>query len=723
MSKPTRYSYDSRHKYTIKNIDRRFVEETADGCIFQRVEGTLIEAFTRQQMAELIQAGEVEIVHNFYTLGGARLHMTKAPENINDLRPEIQDQILYRNAWCDTWFKRKSANPRDVSRSDRSLAKFILETDQTFQANGLAYPYGRKPTQKPKAGKISPSSYSPPSPKTLRSWLGRYEACGYSPMALLPLTHRCGNRDRRLDPRVQSSMHNLGKKYCDERRLSISSCFEEHKKDIQTINDSEGLCLRAASRNTFYGYINSLDKFEVEAGRRGIEAAKKKFYISKGGIEVLRPFQRVEIDHWSVQLHTLNIDPEVLDLLSAEERATLGSSRIYLCVSLDCASRAIPGLSASMTPNTQNAINTLRLTVSDKTWIAHAVGAQSSWGFCGTPEVIVSDGGPEFIDFQFRAAGIGLGIDMQLARGGNPQLRARIERIFGTINRQALQAFTGRTFANIVDLGDYPAEKRASLTAQELLDAMVRYVVDEYHNSNHGGLLGETPANAWRRLTDEFACPAPPGPNKLRSIFGIPLRRAVGTNGVRVLGLWFQSDLIQKHRYQFGDGVTIDIKVDPEDLGAISVLIDSAWHAVRCRTKSMRRVSIATWMATRADLRAKFAEQAKLTEHIVRKAVHDREVLHQRAIQRARLSPTTLTQEQLDRAEHEMFRGLDILPEEDSDPLVRSSASSEFHDFLLTDVIPVAPSAAPPPQEPLSDDATPDAPPKPQVPPSIVIEE
>lgn len=696
MSKAVRYGYDRRHKYTVKGIDYCFIEEAAGGCVFQRVDGDLLEAFTREQMAGLIQAGQVEIVRNFYTLGRGKLRAMGAPENLNDLPWALQEGVLFVKAGLDEFMRRRAANPREVSLSDRSLRKVLVEIEQTLLSNGIAFPGGKKPKRKTKAGKKGPSTFSMPGPKAFRTQLRKYEDCGYNPMALVPQHHRCGNRSRRLDPRVQASVHEQGKNYCDERRPSIATCFEKHKADIENLNKRNRLSLKPASRNTFYAYINSLDKFHVEAGRRGIEAARKKFYISKGGIEVLRPFQRVEMDHWSVQLHSLNIDPDVLALLSEEDRAQLDTCRVNLCVSIDCASRAFAGMSASLTADASNAINTLRQTVSDKTLIARDLGALSPWVIHGTPEMIVTDCGSEFVDLEFRAAGIGLGIAMELARAGNPQLRARIERAFGTVNRQGLEAFTGRTFTNNVDRGDYPAEQRATLTIQELLDMLVAYVVDQYHNSPQDGLLGETPNNAWRRLTEEFTCPPPPGPNKLRSVFGIPLRRAVGTNGVRVLGLWFQSELIQKHRYQCGDGVTVDVKVDPQDIGAISVFIDGAWHAVPCRTRSMKQVAIATWISAQADLRVRFAAEAKLTEHIVRKAVEAREALHQRAIQRARLSPTTLTQKQLDREELESFRGLEILHEDDAPPIASTSTHDEPRDFLRSGVIPVTPVAASP---------------------------
>ncbi len=49
-----------------------------------------------------------------------------------------------------------------------------------------------------------------------------------------------------------------------------------------------------------------------------------------------------------------------------------------------------------------------------------------------------------------------------------PELRARIERLFGTMSNNFIGRFTGRTFSNTVVKGDYDPEARAALTVEDL---------------------------------------------------------------------------------------------------------------------------------------------------------------------------------------------------------------------------------------------------------------
>ena len=75
-------------------------------------------------------------------------------------------------------------------------------------------------------------------------------------------------------------------------------------------------------------------------------------------------------------------------------------------------------------------------------------------------------------------------------------MRGRIERFFGTMHTGLISRFTGRAFENVMAKGDYPAVGRASVPLDKVAAAQIRFVVDQYHNSPHRGLKGETPFDA-----------------------------------------------------------------------------------------------------------------------------------------------------------------------------------------------------------------------------------
>ncbi len=144
--------------------------------------------------------------------------------------------------------------------------------------------------------------------------------------------------------------------------------------------------------------------------------------------------------------------------------------------------------------------------ISDKTPIAQAMGAKTPWDYGCLPHAIATDGGSAFRSDRFRQILADLGIVFVAPQVGQPNKRATVERSFGTTRTQFLQHFTGQTFANIADKGDYDPDKNASLFVDELARALVLYDVDIYHNTPHEGLYGETPRDCWQRLMRESGC-------------------------------------------------------------------------------------------------------------------------------------------------------------------------------------------------------------------------
>ena len=169
-------------------------------------------------------------------------------------------------------------------------------------------------------------------------------------------------------------------------------------------------------------------------------------------------------------------------------------------------------------------------------------------------------------------------------------MRAHVERSFNTTRTQLLPNFTGQTFANIQDKGDYDPKANASLFVDELARALVLYEVDVYHNSPHEGLLGETPRAAWQRLMLQGAgfSRVTPGAHRQRATFGIPLTRTLSKRGIRVMGLHYQSQALAAVLARDGN-VPLAVRVDPEDLGWISFRDRPGLETRPLRDRRLRR--------------------------------------------------------------------------------------------------------------------------------------
>ena len=311
--------------------------------------------------------------------------------------------------------------------------------------------------------------------------------------------------------------------------------------------------LSQPSSKLFAAKIGDLTAYAVCAGRKGIAAARKKFVSISGGLDVTRPGERIEIDEWRVPLQTLIVDAGVWELLTLELQEKVARERWWLSVAIDCASRCILGMRLAPTANSTSAIAVLAMVCANKRRFADAVGALTPWDMrCGF-ETVATDQGSAYIGDEFRAALVGAGGTPFNPPAGLAEMRARVERIFGTIHTQLISRFTGRSFENTVVLGDYPSEARASLTIDELASVLVRYVTDIYHNLPHEGLNDETPRNAWFRLTKLYNTPPPPDADTRRNIFGVKLTRALTTRGVRFLNVFYQSHDLQAYRRKVGD--------------------------------------------------------------------------------------------------------------------------------------------------------------------------
>ena len=274
-----------------------------------------------------------------------------------------------------------------------------------------------------------------------------------------------------------------------------------------------------------------------------------------------------------------------------------------MTLALCAATRCIVGLTLTPTANASAALKTLAMILSDKGVWADLVGAQSPWNMYGTPETILMDCGSAFRSEVFRHACADLPITLERAPAGVPEFRDPEERIFRTISRGLSARQTGHTFGDIFAKGDRNPSKDVSLTIEDIAFAIVRWVVDVYHNTPHERLGGERPAACWRRLSSEYGVMAPPAMDRFRMIFGTWLERSLGKTGVIVLGVRYQTHALAQHMLR-RDPHKVDIRWHPEDVGSIAVRIGEEWHVVPLVVEGLDGDPAASWLTALRDVRA-----------------------------------------------------------------------------------------------------------------------
>ncbi|VWC14597.1 integrase [Burkholderia lata] len=147
-------------------------------------------------------------------------------------------------------------------------------------------------------------------------------------------------------------------------------------------------------------------------------------------------------------------------------------------------------------------------------------------------EMIFGDNAWEFHGGATRAGCDELGISLAYCPSRAPWFKGRVERFMRTIAEQLFHLIPGTTWSNTKDRGEYPSEKLACVTLEQLTVFVVRWIVECYQHAPHRGLKGKTPFQAWQesaRLTPIYM---PADPDQLSVAFSDTIMRPITNSGV-----------------------------------------------------------------------------------------------------------------------------------------------------------------------------------------------
>ncbi len=597
-----RWVSTSGHVHTFESVDRRGIELVLDDL------GYALEA---------AKPG-YELVPEYYGVGRVAARVAAAAQDLHDLPPREVPGVLRRLAWCEGIEERFRA--RLCTWSDASMAiavgAMFMESVNEALADGAE-------GAKTRAG--SPLALSaPPSVRQIRRWLERFRDGGRLPVALRQRHFLAGDRSQRFTPEVHGLIAKAVRLYASPERPTLAACHLRLADMVRQLDaaraPSGATPLPCPSIHSLRAAIRKLGPFEVCAARHGLETARRRFQPLGRGLDVDRPGQRIEMDEWSIQLMALLVELRLWDDLGPEDRAAAARVRLWICLAVDAATRCPLGLSIAEAPSAANCVECLSMVVRDKRRISQALGCESAWDMACTPETVVCDSGSSFRSSEFRAAVAGIGAVRVILPAGQPGLRGRNERVFSTLNKQWLALIPGRTFSNVVDRGRYDAGANAVMSPAALRLTLVRFLVDVHVNRPHSGLGGETPRDCWTRLTRERRVRPLVGAIRARHVFGVEVLRKVDRHGVAVLGLDYSSELLEsewrgRHLGQ------VRVRMDPSDLGAVSVWVGKGWIHCPCRREGFAGVPMSTWAVAEADLARRHGAGAKLSEATVLRAL------------------------------------------------------------------------------------------------------
>ncbi|MBX9933375.1 MAG: hypothetical protein K2Y56_17870 [Methylobacterium sp.] len=535
------------------------VETNEAGHRLRRVDDpSMFESFSHLEMAQIERSRAYHYDRDWFNEGKVKARQRSGVENFADIPKREQPKILWKNEYVDRFMRMVSKGEADRSNAGMkaAIAKIAVEVNQLDCATIV-----RRTDEKRKKGKPVPLRKDgtprkirsgtatvlrePPSYRTLQRWLAIMEECDWAPEALRDKYRNCGDRTARLEPEAHESLVETAQKFATQARPSRAMLYDKLEALIGDKNAERAVvglnALAVPSRRRLYAEIKSLDAFEVYAGRYTLDAACKKFAAVEDGPAATRIGERIEMDEWQVSLQTLLIKSRVWKHLDPKTREAVGRARWWLYVAIDRASRCVLGMRLVETPCASEAVATVRMIISDKSQLSEDSDARSKWLMSTGIGTIVTDWGSAFRAEETRRAARAMGATFGHPPVGKPHLRGVVERIFSTIETRFTGYFTGRTFSNVVQKGDYDSAANASVPLDVLARGLVRFVVDDYHNRPHANLGGETPYNAWLRLQRTNGRLPVPDTHTQRAVFGIETTCTLDNSGVTLLGLRYQN--------------------------------------------------------------------------------------------------------------------------------------------------------------------------------------
>lgn len=669
-----RLAFATTDRVSIDNLSMRPINCNEDGWIMEMDDGSgCARHFTHHELNQYAAQGRLTHQIGHFLPHQARARLKSVEFLISALSKRDRVAFAKRDAWVLAFFELKKQGMKitdaSIEAHEAELLKLVKDFAKELRNHDL-----------PNKTRTN-DFFETPSARTLRRWVKQYREAGAAGLADRIAAR--GNRGHRMTPTEISLMMEQVRGYMSETRPAqakiikdVTHAFREKNKERRAEGQPE---LSAPSRSTILKAIRSLDPYQVAVTRHGLDYARKEFAPVGNGLMLTRPLERVEIDECRVDAITLMASAGLDSYMSEEDRKALGldgsKARWIITVAICATTRCIVGMSISREAAGSAAKQVLQMIVSDKGKWADAVGAQGSWDMHGRPELIVTDNGSAFISESFRAGCADLGVAHEFTPPATPEMRARIESVFRTISVQLMRRLAGHTFSSILKKGNADPKARAALTFDDFAFAMVRWIVDIYHNQPHRGLGGETPLNCWRRLEKEPGVLPPPSNREYRLIFGVRHTRKLDKSGITVQGLRYHSLALAEWMNRNGEA-ELDVAWHPRDIGAILVCLDGEWVEVPALDKRYSGVAAQTWLTAARHLKSANPERKEFDHETIFAAIKAIEDRNAQAMALAGLLVEEWTEEKLSQAEKRLFMGFrestrtssDVVPAADGKP-------------------------------------------------------
>lgn len=672
------FRIEAYDRLTIEGKSYRLIGNSGPNVVLRPADDDgLAQQFSMANLSRLSAAGKIKHEVGYYVPDGQKNAVIEGKVELllSELPPNDLARLKTRHAIVQAALE--VIEEKGIGNNENDFAPYLEEIrkrargyrdDHALEREMRQHSAARNgQTARRSRGNTVSEAVDLPHPSTIRKMVTAYQKNGIAGLA--DRLARSGNRNSYFRPEEISLLaRTIRESYLTLERKSLRATTVDVRRAFKKENEKRAAdgkdLLRIPGRDAVRERIKKIDRLTVLIARHGRQAAIKKLRPVTTGLQIARPLQRVEMDECQINLLGFFASESMSDDMQAQLLKEFGldggKGRWWLVAAIDCRTRIILGMKLTRDPKASSARECLRMVLSDKGEWRDAVGAVSPWP-AGVPESLVTDNGAAFKAWLFNSTCLNLGISLTRTIAGMPTMRGFIERVFGTVNGQLGERIEGRTFGDVKERGDYPSEDRACLDTDDQAYALVRYIVDIYHNSPHEGLDGRTPLEQWEADMNDGNYPARalPDSRTMRLSFGTELARNLRKTGITIMGVNYHSEFLARH-YALTGARRLDVRWDQTDLGAIEVCVDGQWHEVPSVHDRFEGVDVHTWQRTRRSLRARSANRRVWDEETVFKALDDIEALVAKKSIARKMVDTTLSEKQLRNIESSMFSTFEI---------------------------------------------------------------
>lgn len=426
--------------------------------------------------------------------------------------------------------------------------------------------------------------------ETVWDWWNRVRAFGAG--ETLDNYRNSGRKGSRFTPEENALMQEVIGLRLTEERCSITSVCESVQARFRIQNNDLTKDDPAARELTVPGYdavwnaIAQIAPLDHKIRTRGMDVAYRDLHTLGQGLQVERALQRVELDEYTVDLmvwlRLLKID----HLITPDEKMSLGLTgdpkRVIISAAIDVYTGAIVAMQIAPAGTMNLAVKTIEMIYLDKQSIASAAGTEHEWPMHGHPQTLVLDRASVNMSDEMYLRLAAAGITNFAVPARKPFLKPWVEGFFPTMGSKFLQQFTGRTFGNVVLKGENDPAERATLTLDEFLAWLVRWIVDVHHTSKPATIGRSAPLFGWQRAVAETPPLILNDESRLRKAFGDRSERKVSRKGLQVQGLHYIGPEIADWFLNESER-TLEVWWWHRKIGRVEVLLpDGRWVTAHC---------------------------------------------------------------------------------------------------------------------------------------------